>query len=201
MGVGIDGTDLNQRLQRNAWHRLPQFLFTADAAKPFQLYEKSDDQIRPAKFSVITAWEFIEHIPTPDLPQVFENIDRHLEPDGVVIMSVCPIGDCVGGVEMHQTIKERPWWLKFVEAHGFQHHEYMNEYFEGDFVRGGNHEGGPSFHLILTRRHTSIPYRDNIVHRPIPGWKDFLILRSEYEGIHWAVIDLQNRIQQLESQR
>jgi hypothetical protein len=40
---------------------------------------------------------------------------------------------------------------------------------------------------------------DNIAAlRALHDWKDFLVLRSEFERLHWAVVDLLNRVQRLE---
>jgi hypothetical protein len=62
-------------------------LFTADTTKPFRLRGAGAEGLR---FSVVTLWEVMEHIAEGDLPAVFGNIDAHLAPGGLVILSVSP---------------------------------------------------------------------------------------------------------------
>lgn len=87
--------------------------------------------------------------------RVLENIDAHLEPNGVVVMSVSPRPDVVNGVALHQTVEGPDWWLKLCERNGFVHHDAAVRYFRGDWVRS-EPNAPQSFHLVLTRRAESL---------------------------------------------
>jgi len=158
LAVGIEGSDYSKIRARAEWGMIPHRLFTADATAPFTIYDaRKGSPGNPIKFSVITAWEFIEHIEEADLVGVFDNIERHLERNGVVIMSVSPNDDFVHGVNLHRTVKPFDWWLKTVNAFGFKHHQSVVAYFAPDkWVR--YEENAPdSFHLVLTRETDSLP--------------------------------------------
>src|SRR4029077_17423945 len=101
--VGIEGSDYSKKAGRAEWkHLTDKTLFTADITKPFD--------ISPRWFNVITLWEVIEHIVEEDLPQVFDNIARHLAIGGIVIMSVSPNEDYSDGVAVHQCVHDKEWW-------------------------------------------------------------------------------------------
>jgi SAM-dependent methyltransferase len=94
-GVGLEGSDFSLKHRRANWARLAnRNLFTCDITKPFQI--NLDGQ--PAKFHLITAWEVMEHIATPDLIQVFTNIRDHLEPGGYFIASTTETSDIHQGL-------------------------------------------------------------------------------------------------------
>jgi hypothetical protein len=57
------------------------------------------------KFDAITAWESIEHIKEDDLPMVASNVQAHLAPGGIWILSITNQEDIVGGVRLHQTVR------------------------------------------------------------------------------------------------
>lgn len=104
--AGIEGSDYSKERRRAEWATIPDHLFTADAAKPFQVKR---DGVR-CRFAAITAWEFLEHIDRHDLVAVSDNIHRHLAPDGLVFGSVSHVGDAPEGVELHQTVEPFSWW-------------------------------------------------------------------------------------------
>ena len=82
--AGLEGSDFSLKHRRANWARLAnRNLFTCDITKPYQM--KLDGQA--VKFHLITAWEVLEHIATPDLLQMFTNIRDHLEPGGYFIAS------------------------------------------------------------------------------------------------------------------
>jgi hypothetical protein len=59
----------------------------------------------------------MEHIATTDLPAVFENIVRHLEPGGWFIASTTETSDVHEGIELHQTQWTNARWREWVAAH------------------------------------------------------------------------------------
>jgi len=162
LAVGIEGSDYSKIRARAEWATIPHRLFTADITEPFQVTAGRPGEAKtPLRFSVITAWEVIEHIRAKQLSAVFRNFDAHLEPNGVVIMSVSPRADVVDGVVYHQTVEGRDWWLDQCGQNGFVHHDSAVCYFGEDWVRGEVNAAG-SFPLVLTRRGESLP-------APLPG--------------------------------
>lgn len=152
LGIGVEGSDYSLKHQRAEWATIPRNLFTADATEPFTIYEDT----LPLKFDVITSWEVIEHIAEGDLPAFFDNIDRHLEPNGVVVLSISPLPEIVNGVTLHQTVQPREWWLKRFDELGWKHHGAALRWFGDDFVR--NRYNAPnSFNVVLTRKGDNLP--------------------------------------------
>jgi cyclopropane fatty-acyl-phospholipid synthase-like methyltransferase len=149
--VGLEGSDYSKKQKRAEWATIPDNLFTTDATAHYQLFDQKDNGVKNAlKFDVITAWEFIEHIREEDLPKVFGNIDRHLNPGGIIIMSVSPNEEIIDGVVLHQCVHEPDWWYaKFIEL-GYCNHHIAVTYFGNDMVRWDGNAPG-SFHVVLTR--------------------------------------------------
>lgn len=111
-GVGLEGSDFSLKHRRANWAQLANtHLFTCDITKPYQV--KLDGQ--PTAFHLITAWEVMEHMATPDLPQVFDNIVNHLEPGGCFIASTTETSDMHEGLELHQTQWTNAQWRAWVE--------------------------------------------------------------------------------------
>lgn len=164
VAAGVEGSDYSQKTKRAEWATIPGNLFTADATAPFELtlHDESIHRVEPLKFSVVTAWEFIEHIAEPDLEKVMRNIDKHLAPNGVVIMSVSPNEEYINGVRLHQTVAEKPWWVKKFASLGFTHHDNAVTYFDRDWIRSEDHNAPGSFHVVLTRTGEELPYADRI---------------------------------------
>ena len=151
--VGIEGSDYSKIRKRAEWNTIPHRLFTADATAPFTLTANEE----PLKFSIITAWEFIEHIEEEDLPELFNNFNRNLSENGIIIMSVSPIDDIVEGVNLHRTVKPFSWWVEKVQELGFVHHQDKIEHFAPNCWIRSEENATDSFHLILTRNGEDIP--------------------------------------------
>lgn len=148
VAVGLEGSDWSKKLGRAEWGRTPT-LFTANITKPFDLFENE----RPVKFDVVTAWEVMEHIAEHDLPQLTKNVLHHLANGGLWIMSISTEEEIIDGRKLHQTVKPKGWWLERFNGLGFSHHEKLNKYFNGHFVR----TDPGSFHLVLTRKNEQPP--------------------------------------------
>jgi SAM-dependent methyltransferase len=113
-GVGIEGSDFSLKHRRANWATLAnRNLFTGDITKPFQVTLDG----RPARFHLITAWEVMEHIAPADLPAVFDNIVRHLEPGGYFVASTTETSDIHEGLELHQTQWTNAQWRDWVATH------------------------------------------------------------------------------------
>jgi SAM-dependent methyltransferase len=152
-GVGIEGSDYSKRHRRAEWATIPDHLFTADVTERFQLTEdRGGGSTEPLLFNVVTAWEFFEHIAEDRLPGVIENIRRHLAPQGIVLASIATHEEhLINGVQLHQTVHRKGWWIKFFARHGLQRQGDVEHYFHFDTVRGAPTAFGPSFTIALTR--------------------------------------------------
>ncbi len=110
-GVGLEGSDYSLKFKRANWATLANInLFTCDITKPYQVTLDG----RPAQFHLITAWEVMEHLATPDLDQVFTQIRKHLAPGGYFVASTTETSDINEGLELHQTQWTNPQWREYV---------------------------------------------------------------------------------------
>src|SRR5580765_4399097 len=122
IAAGLEGSDYSLKRRRANWAQLANInLFTCDITKPFQITLDG----RPVKFHLITSWEVMEHIATPDLFPLFDNIRNHLEDGGYFIASTTCTPDIHEGIELHQTKWENHEWRAFV-AKGFSDLEYVD---------------------------------------------------------------------------
>ena len=112
LAAGLEGSDYSLKKRRANWRTLAnKNLFTGDITKPFQMTLGG----APIKFHLITAWEVLEHIATPDLEGLFRNISTHLEDGGYFIASTSSLSDIHNGIELHQTRWTNQEWRSFVE--------------------------------------------------------------------------------------
>lgn len=173
--IGIEGSDYSKLRQRAEWANIPQYLFTADITEPFQIVEVDDDgNESPLKFNVITAWEVIEHLKVDQIAQTFDNISRHLADNGVIIMSVCPIDDVIDGINLHQTVQEKAWWIDLFTSYGYKNQPRLIKYFNRDWIRNDF----PSFHVVLTRNNEVIPYHFRFYFASLWNNQSFLKIRE-----------------------
>jgi SAM-dependent methyltransferase len=128
IAIGIEGSDYSKKIKRAAWGTIPEYLFTADARKPFVIFDIHNQLV---KFDVITAWEFFEHIEEDKIPGVIENIQRHLKPGGLLIGSI----NTSGHTAHHPTVKRPEWWFELFERNGFELRPDLISYFSPDWVR------------------------------------------------------------------
>ena len=184
LAVGIEGSDYSRRIGRAEWSQIPDYLFCADITAPFTVAVAGAEPPTPVQFDLITMCEVIEHIAEADLPQVAENIRRHLAPGGLCVLSVAPYPDSADDVAWHQTVRPREWWLATFAALGFQHLPAVVEFFNGHFVRGPQQKSPGSFHLVLTTAPDQAP--------PVPRCGLGQRLMDRWQGSRW-----QRRLRQL----
>ncbi|OGK16421.1 hypothetical protein A2774_03115 [Candidatus Roizmanbacteria bacterium RIFCSPHIGHO2_01_FULL_39_12c] len=134
--IGLEGSDWSKKFKRAAWAQIPDFLFTCDISKKFTVQMDG----KPIKFDAVTAWEVMEHIKTEGLPALLKNVKNHLEPAGFFIASITSVPHIVDGINLHQTVKSKKWWLKFFNKNGFSQLSGHHDYFDGQFIRGGKVE-------------------------------------------------------------
>ena len=151
IAVGLEGSDFSKKFRRAEWRTIPEFLFTSDITAPFHIEGEFHGSFSAIRFDVITSWEVMEHIADADLPQVVKNVLEHLEEGGLWIMSVSPHPDIVEGVNLHQTIQGKEWWVQRLAGLGVEHQEKYVRFFNTQFIRGPKYNAPGSFHLIVTR--------------------------------------------------
>lgn len=85
--VGVEGSDWPVKNKVSNWitHK-DKRLFNSDISKPFQIYKNNE----PAKFKLISAWEVAEHIHPDNLSTFANNVHKHLDDEGIFVMSVSP---------------------------------------------------------------------------------------------------------------
>jgi len=116
---GIDGSNYGKLNQNGHWNVIPHALAIADITEKFEIKTIRGES---AKFSLIGAWEVLEHIPEEKLPGLFANIYRHLNDEGYFMASVAqfPDSDPITGSVWHVTIKDKTWWCKKFKEFGFE---------------------------------------------------------------------------------
>jgi hypothetical protein len=140
LAVGIEGSDFSKNAQRPEWNTIPEYLFTADITTPFSVQRKIGRKWQPLWFTVVTAWEFMEHIREEDLDVILDNIDQHLLYGGYFICSICDVyQEC--DLPWHQNIQPWQWWVDRLEKVGLKYNQALTEAFGGDWVRADHHPG------------------------------------------------------------
>ena len=127
LAIGLDGSDYNLKAQNAEWGKIPDNLLTCDLGFPFTL---SNGDGEPFEFDVITAWEFVEHLPEDRLPAMMDNIKRHLKIGGLVIGSSVTFQSTAYGLEYHQTMNDLEWWEDLFKSHGFIHRTDLLQHFD-----------------------------------------------------------------------
>jgi len=150
--VGIEGSDFSKKRNRAEWARLKdKCLFTADITKKFRI--QNDDEIK--KFDIITSFEVLEHIKEEDLCGLFRNISDHTSDHALLILSVTTCDDMKNGINLHQTVHPKAWWLKKFNEFGWtENHELIN-YFNRQYLRGKRFGAPISFEVVLNKKSTS----------------------------------------------
>ena len=135
IAVGLEGSDYDKKYKKFAWGMIPDNLFTCDCSRPFILHTGDG---KPYQFDVITAWEFLEHIYTHDLPLLFMNINNHLKPNGLFLGSTTNTDPATKGVHHHVTRHGLDWWTNEFEEHYLTRDKHMEEHFKDSWVRSVN---------------------------------------------------------------
>lgn len=162
IAVGLEGSDYSKKLKRAEWRTIPENLFTCDITAPFSLFTSgASDERETMLFDAVTCWEVMEHIAREDLPQLIDNVKRHLAPNGIWIMSVSPNESNVDGVNLHQTMEGKAWWVAQFAERGLIHDERYIRYFNTQYVRGPKFGAPGSFHLVLRRDNEAGPTPPN----------------------------------------
>ncbi len=157
IAVGVEGSDYSRILKRAEWKTIPDKLFVCDITAPFQISMDNGGEVSPLQFDVVTCWEVMEHIKTEMLPAVAENVKKHLLPHGLWIMSVSSVDDFHEGVNLHQTVQPKQWWIDKFASLGLTHMAAFEPYFNHQYIRGNRYGSENSFHLILSKNPSAAP--------------------------------------------
>lgn len=141
--IGVDGSDYSKKNQRAEWATIPDNLFTADITMPFA--------INTDVFSVVTAWEVLEHLSKDQLVGFETNIWLQTEPGSLFIGSVNSYSDFFEGHEYHQTIEPFEWWHAWFTGRGWKWRPDMVAFFHPDWVRGPHTDGGYTTNFVFER--------------------------------------------------
>lgn len=179
LAIGLEGSDISQKLKRQAWSSIPEFLFTCDITKDFELYNDN----KKIKFDLITSWEVLEHIKKADINNLIKNIKNSLKTNGLFICSISSASEIINGIELHKTQEEKQWWINKFKEYGFYENIELYNYFNGQYINGSKKEKNSSFHLILN-------LNNNKINHPILSLQDKFL--DKWKG-SW----LQNRIKYL----
>jgi len=152
--IGLEGSDLSHSAQRATWRILPDRLFTCDITYPFSLKEQQTSEL--VLFDIITCWEVLEHIPESSLPNLFDNVCRHMKANSYFMGSISMSQDD----PRHVTVKPKQWWedifkkfgLSFVTPSPLEHYDFPrgtgNGLFDAiDYAKNPEH----GFHFIASK--------------------------------------------------
>jgi len=138
--IGLEGSDYSAKNKRANWKNYyNENLFTCDISKPFQVFLND----KPYNCDCISAWEVIEHLTKEGLEIMFDNIQRHLKPEGIFVGTISTKEDVINGFALHQTVLSKDEWYNFLK----KYFDILNYDFK-NAVR--NDEG--SFHILLKKK-------------------------------------------------
>lgn len=152
-GIGLEGSDYSKIRNRAEWVTIPDSLFTCDISRKFLL---KDDKNKILKFDLITAWEFLEHIPKSRVSQVIKNIKKHINKEGIFIGSICNGSDKPEGIELHLTQENKEWWLNEFRKEGLYEKKEFYSFFGNQYVRGRN-QTKREFNIIMGASKDKLP--------------------------------------------
>jgi len=150
VAVGLEGSDYSVKHQRANWPEYHnKILFTCDVTKPYQVNNNNE----PLKCQLITAWEVLEHIHPNDLQIFFNQMAKHLAPNGVFLASVSTNHDVIDGVALHQSVfPQHEWLFNILTEEGALRGSNL-EYSYYPFQNAVRRDGG-SFHILLKLKST-----------------------------------------------
>ncbi len=146
LAIGLEGSDYSEKLKRQNWAIIPEFLFTCDITKDFELFKNH----KKIKFDLITSWEVLEHPKENELNGLIKNIKNNLSNNGIFVASISNFSDICNGLELHQTKKAKEWWIKKFEKNGLYQREELFSYFNKQYIRGRK-ETISNFHIIFSK--------------------------------------------------
>jgi cyclopropane fatty-acyl-phospholipid synthase-like methyltransferase len=131
--MGLEGSDWSLLEQRAEWRALGPHLRTCDITQPFDILDPTGAAVG---FDVISAWEVLEHLPRTSLPRFFDNVRRHLGPEGLFVASIALFEDRdpQSGAVWHVTLEPPEWWAQCMAEAGLS--LVASPFAPRDYVRG-----------------------------------------------------------------
>jgi hypothetical protein len=65
-------------------------------------------------------------------------------------MSISSEDDLIDGVNLHQTVESKKWWIEKFNSYGLYHQDNFLEYFNNQYIRSPKFGAPSSFMLILS---------------------------------------------------
>jgi 2-polyprenyl-3-methyl-5-hydroxy-6-metoxy-1,4-benzoquinol methylase len=176
--MGLEGSDFSKKMKRAEWRTIPEHLFTADITKEFSIQTKKNKKI--IKFHLITCWEVLEHLTETSVNTLIENIKKHLLKEGIFIASIANNSSKQNGVELHQTQRDKKWWVNKFKKAGLKYQENLENYFSGQYIRGGK-ETKTNFHIIFSLKESKVPLAPTKTLKT--KIKDFIYVSNSYNHL------------------
>lgn len=121
LAVGLEGSDYSLTRNRAEWATIPDYLFTADVTKEYDILDETG---MPIYFDVISAWDVMEHFHKDDIPFVITKIHSLLKDNGIFVASIHNLPHHT----YHQTCESREWWVKTFADYGLVETESVKTY-------------------------------------------------------------------------
>ena len=165
LAFGLEGSDYSKINRRGPWAYLANHvLFTADITKDFEISVSNEKSAQV--FEIITSFEVLEHLKEDQLETLFKNIKSCSGENTRLIFSVSMDDDIIDGINLHQTVKPRKWWISKFENFGWVECKPSMQYFNGQYLRGERFGAGSSFEVVLRK----------------PGCKDINVPKLSFFG-------------------
>lgn len=149
--VGLEGSDFSKKNKRGPWAYLSNFvLFTCDITKPFDVCANENEEKQ--LFDIITSFEVLEHLQEKQIKLLFLNINNHSHDKTKLILSVSSDNDFVNGVNLHQTVKPKNWWISKFNELGWEECKLSMQYFNSQYLRGKRFDTKSNFRVVLKKK-------------------------------------------------
>ena len=150
LAFGIEGSDYSKINRRGPWAYLTDHvLFTADITRDFEIFVSKEKSVKVC--DIITSFEVLEHLKENQFETLFKNINNHSGQNTRLIFSVSMDDDIINGVNLHQTVKPRKWWIAKFKHFGWVVCEPSMKWFNGQYLRGENFGASKSFEVVLRK--------------------------------------------------
>jgi SAM-dependent methyltransferase len=94
---------------------------TRDQLHWFDLTDRAPSFFGPSRFTLLTCFETLEHIPEGSVGQALTHLRDSLVPGGVAVLTICVLGQPDPYSDpTHDTIMPRSWWERKFDDVGFE---------------------------------------------------------------------------------
>ena len=85
---------------------------------------------------IFTSFEVFEHLKENEIDNLFQNIKIHTHKNSRLILSISTNDSFYKGVNLHQTVKSKNWWLSKFSTLGWEECKLSMKFFNGQYLRG-----------------------------------------------------------------